>query len=243
MPCSRAAVASSPLEAQEAMSPAPTSTTEAGGGVGGAVGGPSVGVGGSGVGGCGVAVAGGAVGGFGVFLGPRTAAVALAADAPSSPPLEAKAASGSSVTSAKTRSTVATGRKPVRMRRRFGVVTAAVNRSDHDQRALRGISGTGRVLLDMDLQRDDTAAEPPSGPANSNLPLSAGVEPAPPPRLDVWAPPQQAAWVTPAPASAATRAGRLSGFPTLLAAAVISAVFASTGTARSEERRVGKECR
>ena len=68
MPSNSVAVASSPVDEHDAMSPAPTRTT-GGTAVGCGVGGTGVAVGGGAVGGIGVAVGGGAVGGFGVAVG------------------------------------------------------------------------------------------------------------------------------------------------------------------------------
>ena len=69
----------------------------------------------------------------------------------------------------------------------------------------------------MDDQRTELATDLPADPTPSTSPISADVEPAPPPRLDASA--------LPAPRRP------LRGVPTLLAASIVSAALASTGTA------------
>jgi serine protease Do len=80
---------------------------------------------------------------------------------------------------------------------------------------------------------DEQRTHPPTDPAvnflTSNTPFVAGVEPAPPPRLDASALPAEPAAAAPAAAPAPPR--RLRGLPTLLAVSALSAALASTGTA------------
>jgi serine protease Do len=69
----------------------------------------------------------------------------------------------------------------------------------------------------MDEQRTETTTDPSFDRTPATSLISAGVEPAPPPRLDASAPP--------------TNRGSRAGFRTIVAASVLSAVLASTGTA------------